>query len=241
MITATRASSISPSAAILPGAPAPIFLAGGTGYIGQRLATALSQRGHRVHVLARPQSLRKVDPAHTAVAGDALDARSLASAIPEGAVVVHLVGTPHPGPGKEALFESVDLASVRALAESLRTVRVSHVVYVSVAHPAPVMRAYVAARQRGEELLRGSDVPLTVLRPWYVLGPGHRWPVMLRPLYWLWERLPSTRETARRLGLVSLAQMVRALVHAVEHPSDGWVLDVPAIRRIAAGASADRA
>ncbi len=41
----------------------------------------------------------------------------------------------------------------------------------------------------------------------------------------------GTRETARRLGLVTLAQMVDALVWAVEHPPEGVrIVDVPAIR-----------
>ena len=33
-------------------------------------------------------------------------------------------------------------------------------------------------------------------------------------------RAAPTRETARRLGLVTLGQMVGALVYAVEHPPD---------------------
>jgi hypothetical protein len=69
------------------------------------------------------------------------------------------------------------------------------------------------------------------VRPWYVLGPGHRWPAALVPLYAILERLPATREGARRLGLVTRSQLTAALVHAVEHaPAAVRVLDVPAIR-----------
>jgi hypothetical protein len=65
-----------------------------------------------------------------------------------------------------------------------------------------------------------------------VLGPGHRWAAALAPLYWMAERVPSSRDTARRLGLVTLAQMVAALVYAVEHPPDATrVVEVPDIRR----------
>jgi hypothetical protein len=65
-----------------------------------------------------------------------------------------------------------------------------------------------------------------------VLGPGHRWPHLLRPLYAVLRRLPSTREGATRLGLVTHAEMVAALVHAVESPALGVVVvDVPGIRR----------
>lgn len=44
--------------------------------------------------------------------------------------------------------------------------------------------------------------------------------------------IPATREGARRLGLVTIDQMVRALVHAVENPASGCrVIEVPEIRK----------
>jgi hypothetical protein len=51
-------------------------------------------------------------------------------------------------------------------------------------------------------------------------------------MYWLCERIPSTRERARRLGLVTLAQMTQTLVSAVENPSiGGRFIEVPQIRQ----------
>jgi hypothetical protein len=52
----------------------------------------------------------------------------------------------------------------------------------------------------------------------------------LLPLYWLLERWPATRDTAKRLGLVTLDQMVNALVGAVEHPAAARIIEVPEIR-----------
>lgn len=63
-------------------------------------------------------------------------------------------------------------------------------------------------------------MPATFLRPWYVLGPGHRWPCALIPVYWVMKAIPATRERARRLDLVSLPRMLGALVEAVEDPPD---------------------
>ena len=54
---------------------------------------------------------------------------------------------------------------------------------------------------------------------------------MLLPMYWLMQQLPSTRERALRLGLVTIEQMISALVFAVEHPPDSErILAVPQIR-----------
>jgi uncharacterized protein YbjT (DUF2867 family) len=93
------------------------------------------------------------------------------------------------------------------------------------------MRAYIDVRAECERIIRNAGLTATIVRPWYVLGPGHRWPVVLQPLYRLAERVPSLREGARRLGLVALEQMVDSLVWAVEHPPTGArILDVPGIR-----------
>jgi hypothetical protein len=118
----------------------------------------------------------RLAPGARPVVGNALDAESFATAVPRGATVVHLVGTPHPGPGKGAEFVRVDLASIRATAAATVTAAAKHLVYISVAQPASVMRAYIAARTEGEALVRASGIPATILRPWYVLGPGHYWP-----------------------------------------------------------------
>jgi len=84
-------------------------------------------------------------------------------------------------------------------------------------------------------MIRRRGLTATILRPWYVLGPGHRWPAALKPFYWICERLPMTREGARRLGLVTLEQMVAALVWSVENPPVGVrVLGVPEIKNIPA-------
>ena len=94
-----------------------------------------------------------------------------------------------------------------------------------------MMKTYIEVRSQCEAMIGESGMRATILRPWYVLGPGHRWPYFLIPIYKLMELLPSTREGATRLGLVTLAQMVRALVEAVETPSHGVrVVEVPEIR-----------
>jgi uncharacterized protein YbjT (DUF2867 family) len=212
----------------------PVFITGGTGYVGQRLTTELVARGHRVRVLARPQSVTRVSTGAEPVVGDALDAGSYAAALTRDDTLVHLVGTPHPSPAKAAEFRRVDLPSIHAAVSAALSAGLAHVVYVSVAHPAPIMHAYVEVRSEGESAIARAGLTATILRPWYVLGPGHWWPVMLIPLYALCELVPSTRATAQRLGLVTLRQMVTTLVHVVEQPPAHGVIrvcEVPDIRR----------
>ena len=186
-----------------------------------------------MRALARPASVSRIAEGARTIVGDALDASTFAAALTSRDTLVHLVGTPHPSPAKAAEFQRVDLPSILASVDAARRANVEHLVYVSVAHPAPVMHAYIEARSAGEHAIADAGLTATVLRPWYVLGPGHRWPYLLIPMYAIASAIPSKRATARRLGLVTLDQMVRALVVAVEHPPPHGsmrIIEVPGIR-----------
>lgn len=215
-----------------------LFVTGGTGYIGGALLPELVARGHSVRALVRPGSERKLPPGCAAVSGNALDAATFAGEVAPADTFVHLVGVSHPAPWKAAQFRAVDLASALATVAAVKQAGVGHLVYLSVAQPAPVMRAYIAVRAECEAAIRAAGLTATCVRPWYVLGPGHRWAYALRPAYALLERLPATRATARRLGLVTLPQMIAALVGAIENPpSPGAVrlLEVEEIRGAGGG------
>jgi len=211
---------------------ATVFLTGGTGYMGRRLIRRLVTRGHAVRGLVRRDSVGNLPKGAEPVVGNVLDATSFAHQITPGSVVVHLVGTPKPSPAKAAQFEAIDFVSARECIAAAKSAGAAHFVYVSVGQPAPIMRAYVDVRRRGEALLKESGLPHTILRPWYVLGPGHRWAYALIPLYWYWNLRADTRETAQRLGLVTLDQMLSALAWSVDTAGpESRLLEVPAIRQ----------
>jgi uncharacterized protein YbjT (DUF2867 family) len=209
-----------------------VFITGGTGFLGRNLIPELLNRGHGVRALVRPGSESKLPEGCQLVLGDPLDAVSFADRIEDADTFVQLVGVARPTPAKAKEFRAIDLESVRASLAAAARAHVNHFVYVSVAQPAPVMKAYIEVRAEGERLIRASGLhSATILRPWYVLGQGRQWPRLLQPLYWILERIPSKRATARRLGLITEREMTLALVAAVENPADGIrILEVPEIR-----------
>lgn len=212
-----------------------VFVTGGTGYIGQRLIPALHAQGYDVIALAREQSRGKLPWNCTPVMGDALDGDSYRQFAEGAGTFVQLVGVSHPSPAKAEQFRQVDLKAGLEAVRVARQSRVPHFVYVSVAQPAPVMQSYQAVRAECERAIAANALTATVLRPWYVLGPGHYWPYCLVPAYKVAELLPGTRDSALRLGLLTIRQMVRALVRAVNEPASGVrVLNVPAIREFGA-------
>lgn len=200
--------------------------------MGRPLTSALVRAGFDVRALARPQSLRKLPIGCWPVPGDALRASTFVDEVPVGATVVHLTGVAHPSPSKAAAFRAIDRVSFEASLEAAMRARSAHFVYVSVAHPAPVMKEYIRVRMECERMLADSGLAATVLRPWYVLGPGHWWPYLLKPFYALAALRPEWKEPSERLGLVTRAQMLQALEYAVENPPAIGidVMDVPMIR-----------
>ncbi len=208
-----------------------VFITGGTGYIGSALIPALLERGHQVRVLVRPGSKARMPAKCEVVSGNALDAKSYRKLIRPADTFIHLVGVPHPSPAKAAEFRAIDLVSAREAISACADLGMRHFIYLSVAHPAPMMKEFIAVRAECEKMIQERHLNSTILRPWYVLGPGHRWPYALLPFYKVAEMLPFTRAGALRLGLVTLDQLILALVEAVESPvQDTRIVTVPEIR-----------
>jgi nucleoside-diphosphate-sugar epimerase len=209
-----------------------VFITGGTGYMGKRLIKILLQRGHQVIALVRKGSVNKIPAGAKIITADPFASTSFQSAVPQGCVFIQLLGVPHPSPKKAKQFQDIDLRSVKASADAASLAGVSHFIYVSVAMtPSQLMAAYQAVRKEGEEYCRSKNLNCTFIRPWYVLGPGHWWPVVLFPLYGIAELIPSWRKKARAMAFVTIKQMLAALVYTAENePLPHQVLEIKAIR-----------
>ncbi len=204
-----------------------VFVTGATGYLGVPLVAELLERGHDVTSLVRAG---RSAPGNY-VTGDALDSSTFTSYVAPCDTLVHLVGTPKPAPWKGKQFQKVDQKALEASLAAAVQAKVQHFIFLSVAQPAPVMRDYIAVRQECERQIRAAGLNATFVRPWYVLGPNHWWPVILIPFYKLAAHVPAWRETAARLGLVRRQEMINALVWAVENPAMGiHIFDVGRIR-----------
>ncbi len=201
-----------------------IFITGGTGYLGKRLIPLLLQQGYIVSALVRKQSLHKLPAGCIPVVADPFSATSYVTGIPPNSIFIHLLGVSHPGPKKKLLFYSVDLASVKIAVEAAKQAGVVHFIYVSVAqYPTKIMESYQDARAQGEKAILLSGIKSTFIRPWYIVGPGHYWPVLMQPFFKLMEYIPATAEKAKSLALVPLRKMLLALQLAVHQLPEGPV------------------
>lgn len=213
-----------------------LFVTGATGYLGSRLIPLLLERGHHVTALVRRESVAKVPLGCSVVVGNPLDGETFGEQLQDVDTLVQLVGIPKPAPWKGPQFRAIDGPSAMASIGAARAANVQHFVYVSVAQPAPIMKDYIAVRAACEAAIAAAGLIATILRPWYILGPGHWWPLALMPVYGLLKHLPATRDAATRLGLVTIQEMIAAMVWSIEHPpARTRVIEVPEIRRLGRG------
>ncbi|MBX7047473.1 MAG: NAD(P)H-binding protein [Ignavibacteria bacterium] len=195
-----------------------IFITGGTGYIGSRIIPILAKNGFNITALARKESLDKLPAGCKAVEGNALDENSFREYVKGCDTFIQLVGVSHPSPAKKEEFKKIDLASIKASVSAAKYAGVKHFVYLSVAQPAPMMKEYIEVRKAGEEMLAENKISSSVIRPWYIIGPGHYWPIILKPVYKILEWIPAARAQAINLGLVKLEEMLGTILFVVKNP-----------------------
>ncbi len=213
-----------------------IFITGGTGYIGTRMIKALQKEGvYRIKAVARKGSEQNIPAGCEVILGSALSAESYQQHILPGSTFVHLVGVSHPSPSKKEQFNKIDLVSIQEAARAAISAGVSHFVYVSVSqYPSNIMKEYQMVRAEGERILEHSGMQCSFIRPWYVLGPGHWWPILLLPFYTLFSLIPAYREKLQQQGLVTIQQMIATLVFAIKNKPTGEteIYNVPDIKNI---------
>lgn len=169
-------------------APAPglILLTGASGYVGGRLLSLLEARGHRVRCLARrPEFLRaRVGESTEVVAGDVLDASSLAAALRGVDVAYYLVHSM----GAGGSFEDADRAAARNFAAAARAAGLRRIIYLGgLGRRDDVLSAHLRSRQEVGRILRESGVPVLEFRASIVIGSGSLSFEMIRALV---DRLP---------------------------------------------------
>lgn len=141
----------------------------------------------------------------------------------------------HPSPAKKEQFKQIDLVSVKEAALAATMAGAAHFIYVSVSqYPSSIMKDYQQVRAEGESILTQSGIPSSFIRPWYVLGPGHWWPIVLVPFYELFSLFPAYKEKTTEQGLVTIHQIIETLLFAIRNPAPGKiaVYTVPDIKNV---------
>ena len=214
------------------------FITGATGFIGSHVATKLAQSGHELHCLVRSTSdverLRELGA--TLCVGDLNDRASQLEAMMGCHWVVNLAGIySYWEPNKRA-YADVNVLGTRNVMECALEAGASKVLHVSTAsvygtprddpfsEVSPVgpvrFSEYARTKYEGElaawELYERRGLPLVVIYPGAVLGPGDDKPTGQYIVALLRRRLPAISLEGAVLTYVHVRDVAEAIVQALE-------------------------
>lgn len=211
------------------------FVTGGTGFIGSHLVSHLLDQQFDVVCLARSRSKAKrvfADRIPELIIGDMENTEALEAGCSGTDVVFHLAGII--AARSEAEFFRTNAEATRKLARAAANQSsLSRILYVSsLAAAGPTRRGLVVSdpsasdpvtdygrsKLAGEDALRGSTLPWTIVRPPAVYGPGDRELLRVFKLARL-GIIPIFGDGSQELSLVHAKDLARAILAAAVHGS----------------------
>lgn len=142
---------------------ATVFLTGGSGFVGRRVASLLDAGGHRVAQLVRRGRHES----------DLLDDGSYVHLMPGADVVVHLAAAT--GKVQPAEYLRTNVEGTRSILEAANRVGVPRVLFIStiaVKFSETARYFYAESEAKAERLVVGSGLRYTIVRPTMVGGAG---------------------------------------------------------------------
>ena len=196
-----------------------ILILGGTGFVGRHVCEKLAAGGYRVTVLTRRRSNARhlqMLPMLDVAEGSAYDAAALEPLVAEQDAVINLVAILH---GTEAAFDKAHVQLPLALVKACNAAgqrRIVHVSSLGADVNAPSM--YQRSKARGEAVLLGSGLDISVLRPSVIFGAEDKFLNTFASLQKVFPFIPLAGSTAK-FQPVWVEDVASAIVECVEDRS----------------------
>ena len=149
-----------------------VAVIGGTGFVGSHIVESLSRNGHEVSLLVREGSDGKVPSGVPAdkTTGDISSPDALNAALAHCDAVIYCVGLLRESPRKGITFEETQFKGVVRTVEAAINNDVGRFLLMSANGVKSPGTAYQETKRRAEEVVLGSGLDATVLRPSVIFG-----------------------------------------------------------------------
>lgn len=196
------------------------MITGATGFIGQRLVSALLESGVTVRAMIRPgrQADARLPDACEQIPADLADVEKLAAATAGCGAVIYCAGSVR---GRAATdFSAANVKGVKAMCKALAGAEHPPPLLLisSLAASRPELSDYANSKHEGEKvLLCHANLRWTILRPPAVYGPGDR---EMLPLLKMIRRglLAHAGPAGQKLSLLHVDDLVEAVMRWLSAP-----------------------
>jgi uncharacterized protein YbjT (DUF2867 family) len=195
-----------------------ILILGGTGFVGRHVCEKLSQLPCRVTVatrrLSNAQHLQML-PMVDVVEVNVRDSASLLPLLAGHDAVVNLIAILH---GSEAAFEKAHVQLPLALTRACEASGLRRIVHISALGASPHSASmYQRSKARGEAVLLGSGLDVTVLRPSVIFGAEDKFLNTFARLQQVFPVIPLAGSQAR-FQPVWVEDVASAVVECLQDP-----------------------
>ena len=195
-----------------------IFLAGGTGFVGGHVRSALLERGHELTLLTH-RKLVGPEPGIEQAEGDVTRPESYAAALQGCDAVINLVGIIREIPARGVIFERLHGEATRTLLGAARKAGIRRFIQMSAlgTRPAAVSR-YHQTKFRAEEEVRESGLDWTIFRPSVIFGPKDDFINRLAGFVRKLPAVPVIGDGSYRLQPIHAGDVARCFAVSLEMP-----------------------
>ncbi len=194
-----------------------IFIAGGTGFVGEHLVTELQKSGHTVRLLLHSRS--KLPGEIEQVTGDITRLESFADRTAGCDAIINLVGIIREAPSRDITFERMHVTATANMLAAATANGISRYLQMSALGTRPsAISAYHQTKWRAETLVRASALDWTIFRPSLIFGPHDAFINMLAAQLRLAPVMPVIGSGSYRLQPIHADDVARCFARALELP-----------------------
>ncbi len=207
-----------------------LFLTGGTGFVGSEILKQLTENGHAVRCLVRPDSKKKlaVTEGVEIVNGDITQPESLAGKMEGCEAVIHLVGIIRAFPSRGITFEKIHYEGSRNVIDEAKRAGIKHFLHMSaLGASADAKPLYHQTKYKAEQYLKQSGLTYTIFRPSVIFAPNDEFVNMLANMIRLAPIVPVIGNGRCKMQPVALENVVQGYLGALSNPvAQGKVYEI---------------